>query len=434
MGHLGLVTEREYLNKVKNKSFILATFLTPIIITLFIFLISYLTSINNDTIKVISVVDKTGYFTNSLDSSDDLKFGFINDFDLEEAKLVSKTKADYGLLYIPYYSDLDLIADSTMFISEDAPSITIISRIEGKLEKVLTNKNFENAGLDIDKINKSKIYINLYQESFEGEETTKMDGIVKMAFAFFLGMLLYIFIFAYGGMIMMSVIEEKTSRIVEVMISSVKPFQLMMGKILGTSLASLTQFLAWSILLVILSYVFTAIFGIESSVQNNEMLLSSSGNVSMNQEALDMVSAFLNLPLLNILVAFLLYFIGGYLLYASLFAAIGAAVDNQTDAQQFMMPITIILILALYVGMFTVPEDPNGTVALIFSYIPFTSPVVMMMRIPNGVPVYEQIISIIILYFTFVLCIWLAAKIYRVGILMYGKKPSIKELIKWLRY
>ncbi len=434
MGHLGLVTEREYLNKVKNKSFILATFLTPIIITLFIFLIAYLTSVNNDTIKVISVVDKTGYFTNSLDSSDDLKFEFINDFDLEEAKLVSKTKADYGLLYIPYYSDLDLIADSTMFISEDAPSITIISRIEGKLEKVLTNKNFENAGLDIDKINKSKIYINLYQESFEGEETTKMDGIVKMMFAFFLGMLLYFFIFAYGGMIMMSVIEEKTSRIVEVMISSVKPFQLMMGKILGTSLASLTQFLAWSILLVMLSYVFTAIFGIESSVQNNELLLSSSGNVSMNQEALDMVSAFLNLPLLNILVAFLLYFIGGYLLYASLFAAIGAAVDNQTDAQQFMMPITIILILALYVGMFTVPEDPNGTVALIFSYIPFTSPVVMMMRIPNGVPVYEQIISIIILYFTFVLCIWFAAKIYRVGILMYGKKPSIKELIKWLRY
>ena len=434
MGHLGLVTEREYLNKVKSKSFILATFLTPIIITLFIFLIAYLTSVNNDTIKVISVVDKTGYFTNSLDSSDDLKFEFINDFDLEEAKLVSKTKADYGLLYIPYYSDLDLIADSTMFISEDAPSITIISRIEGKLEKVLTNKNFENAGLDIDKINKSKIYINLYQESFEGEETTKMDGIVKMMFAFFLGMLLYFFIFAYGGMIMMSVIEEKTSRIVEVMISSVKPFQLMMGKILGTSLASLTQFLAWSILLVMLSYVFTAIFGIESSVQNNELLLSSSGNVSMNQEALDMVSAFLNLPLLNILVAFLLYFIGGYLLYASLFAAIGAAVDNQTDAQQFMMPITIILILALYVGMFTVPEDPNGTVALIFSYIPFTSPVVMMMRIPNGVPFYEQIISIIILYFTFVLCIWFAAKIYRVGILMYGKKPSIKELIKWLRY
>ena len=434
MGHLRLITEREYLNKVTNKSFILATFLTPLIITGFIMFLGYLTSVNNDAVKVISVVDKTGYFTNSLISSDDLKFEFINDFDLEEAKLISKTKADYGLLYIPNYRDLNQIADSTMFISEDSPSLSIISKIEGRIEKVLTNKNFENAGLDIEKINKSKIYINLYQESFEGEETTKMDGLVKVMFGMILGLLLYIFIFAYGSMIMMSVIEEKTSRIVEIMISSVKPFQLMMGKILGTSLASLTQFLAWSILLVILSYVFTAIFGIESSVQNNEMLLSSSGNVSMNQEALDMVSAFLNLPLLNILVAFLLYFIGGYLLYASLFAAIGAAVDNQTDAQQFMMPITIILILALYVGMFTVPEDPNGTVALIFSYIPFTSPVVMMMRIPNGVPVYEQIISIIILYFTFVLCIWFAAKIYRVGILMYGKKPSIKELIKWLRY
>jgi len=434
MGHLRLITEREYLNKVTNKSFILATFLTPLIITGFIMLLVYLMSVNNDTVKVISVVDNTGYFTNSLVSSDDLKFEFINDFDLEEAKLISKTKADYGLLYIPNYRDLNQIADSTMFISEDAPSISIISRIEGRIEKVLTNKNFENVGIDIEKINKSKIYINLYQESFEGEETTKMDGIIKISFGMFLGTLLYIFIFAYGSMIMMSVIEEKTSRIVEIMISSVKPFQLMMGKILGTSLAGLTQFLVWTILIMMFVFIITAIFGIESTTQNNELLLNSSGNMTMNQEALDMISAFISLPLLNILIAFLLYFLGGYLLYASLFAAIGAAVDNQTDAQQFVMPLTIILILALYAGMLTVPEDPNGTVSILLSHIPFTSPVVMLMRIPYGVPVYEQIISIIILYLTFVLCIWLVAKIYRVGILMYGKKPSYKELIKWLKY
>ena len=434
MGHLRLITEREYLNKVTNKSFILATFLTPLIITGFIMLLVYLMSVNNDTVKVISVVDNTGYFTNSLVSSDDLKFEFINDFDLEEAKLISKTKADYGLLYIPNYRDLNQIADSTMFISEDAPSISIISRIEGRIEKVLTNKNFENVGLDIEKINKSKIYINLYQESFEGEETTKMDGLIKISFGMFLGMLLYIFIFAYGSMIMMSVIEEKTSRIVEIMISSVKPFQLMMGKILGTSLAGLTQFLVWGLLLMMFSYLMTSVFGIESTTQNNELLLNSSGNMTMNQEALDVISAFISLPILNILIAFLLYFLGGYLLYASLFAAIGAAVDNQTDAQQFVMPLTIVLILALYAGMLTVPEDPNGTVAILLSHIPFTSPVVMLMRIPYGVPVYEQIISIIILYLTFVLCIWLAAKIYRVGILMYGKKPSYKELIKWLKY
>ena len=434
MGKLGLIIEREYLNKVTNKSFILATFLTPIIIIGFIMLIIYLMSVNNDTVKDISVVDKTGYFTNSLNNSDDLNFHFINDFDLEEAKLISKTKSDYGLLFIPYYDDLNQIADSIMFISEDAPSIAIISRIEGKIERLLTNRNFEKVGLDIEKINKSKININLYQESFEGEETTKMDGIIKLIFGMVLGMLLYIFIFAYGSMIMMSVIEEKTSRIVEIMISSVKPFQLMMGKILGTSLAGLTQFLVWTILIVMFSYLMTAIFGIETSTQNSELLLSSSGNMSMNTEALNMISAFIDLPLTNIFVAFLIYFIGGYLLYASLFAAIGAAVDNQTDAQQFVMPITIILILALYVGIFTIPEDPNGTVAIIFSYIPFTSPVVMLMRIPNGVPIYEQIISIIILYLTFTLCIWVAAKIYRVGILMYGKKPSYKELIKWLKY
>ena len=434
MGHLGLIVEREYLNKVKNKSFILATFLTPLIIVGFSLLIGYLTSVNNDAVKNISVVDQTGYFTSSLTNSDDLNFHFINDFNLEEAKLISITKSDYGLLFIPYYDDLNQIADSIMFISEDAPSISIISRIEGKIERLLTNRNFEMVGLDLDKINKSKININLYQESFEGEETTKMDGIIKLIFGMILGMLLYIFIFAYGSMIMMSVIEEKTSRIVEIMISSVKPFQLMMGKILGTSLAGLTQFLVWTILIVMFSYLMTAIFGIETSTQNSELLLSSSGNMSMNPEVLDMISAFIDLPLTNIFVAFLLYFIGGYLLYASLFAAIGAAVDNQTDAQQFVMPITIILVLALYVGIFTVPEDPNGTVAIIFSYIPFTSPVVMLMRIPNGVPIYEQIISIIILYLTFTLCIWVAARIYRVGILMYGKKPSYKELIKWLKY
>ena len=434
MGHLGLIIEREYLNKVTNKSFILATFLTPLIIVGFSLLIGYLTSVNNDAVKNISVVDQTGYFTSSLTDSDDLNFHFINDFNLEEAKLISKTKFDYGLLFIPYYDDLNQIADSIMFISEDAPSISIISRIEGKIERLLTNRNFEMVGLDLDKINKSKININLYQESFEGEETTKMDGIIKLIFGMILGMLLYIFIFAYGSMIMMSVIEEKTSRIVEIMISSVKPFQLMMGKILGTSLAGLTQFLVWTILIVMFSYLMTAIFGIETSTQNSELLFSSSGNMSRNPEVLDMISAFIDLPLTNIFVAFLLYFIGGYLLYASLFAAIGAAVDNQTDAQQFVMPITIILVLALYVGIFTVPEDPNGTVAIIFSYIPFTSPVVMLMRIPNGVPIYEQIISIIILYLTFTLCIWIAAKIYRVGILMYGKKPSYKELIKWLKY
>jgi len=250
-------------------------------------------------------------------------------------------------------------------------------------------------------------------------------------------MLLYIFIFAYGSMIMMSVIEEKTNRIVEIVISSVKPFQLMTGKIIGTSLAGLTQFIVWGFLFFVFSTIVTSIFGITSmpsNAGNASIMLSASQDSGISSDSLEMIAAFINLPLTNILIAFLFYFLGGYFLYSSIFAAIGAAVDNQTDAQQFLMPITIVLIVALYAGILTVPEDPNGIVAQIFSFIPLTSPIVMMMRIPYGVPIFEQIISITILFLSVILIIWIAAKIYRIGILMYGKKPSYKELIKWLKY
>ena len=185
------------------------------------------------------------------------------------------------------------------------------------------------------------------------------------------------------------------------------------------------------------SYNLESIFGITSmpsNAGNASIMLSASQDSGISSDSLEMIAAFINLPLTNILIAFLFYFLGGYLLYSSIFAAIGAAVDNQTDAQQFLMPITIVLIVALYAGILTVPEDPNGIVAQIFSFIPLTSPIVMMMRIPHGVPIFEQIISITILFLSVILIIWIAAKIYRIGILMYGKKPSYKELIKWLKY
>ena len=242
------------------------------------------------------------------------------------------------------------------------------------------------------------------------------------------------FIFVYGSMIMMSVIEEKTNRIIEIVVSSVKPFYLMTGKIIGTSLAGLTQFIVWGVLFFIFTSIISSIFGISSTYEDSQIVLNASQDSTVSSAALGMISAFINLPLTNIMIAFVLYFLGGYLLYASIFAAIGAAVDNQTDAQQFLMPITIILIVALYVGMLTVPEDPNGIVAQIFSFVPLTSPIVMMMRIPHGVPLIEQIISVLILFLSVILIIWIAAKIYRIGILMYGKKPSYKELIKWLKY
>jgi len=437
MGHFSLITTREYLNKITNKTFILSTFLTPLFIVGLIFFLGYLSSLNNETVKNISVVDETGFVYENLNSSEFLKYNLLENFSFDEAKIISETKSDYGLIHIPNFDSPKAIADSISFISEDSPSFTLINNIETQLERILTSKNFKMEGLDINQINNSKVYVSLFQETFEGEKTTKTDGFLKLFFGMFLGMLLYIFIFAYGSMIMMSVIEEKTNRIVEIVISSVKPFQLMTGKIIGTSLAGLTQFIVWGFLFFVFSTIVSSIFGITSmpsNAGNASIMLSASQDSGISSDSLEMIAAFINLPLTNILIAFLFYFLGGYLLYSSIFAAIGAAVDNQTDAQQFLMPITIVLIVALYAGILTVPEDPNGIVAQIFSFIPLTSPIVMMMRIPHGVPIFEQIISITILFLSVILIIWIAAKIYRIGILMYGKKPSYKELIKWLKY
>ena len=433
MEHFSLIATREYLNKIGNKSFILMTLLLPILLSGITFLLSFLSSVNNDTSKNISVVDNTGYIYQKLDSSTDIIYDLIDDVTIDEAKEISRNKSDYGLLYINNFDSPEEIAESIMFISETSPSFTVLNKLESQLESILTDENFRILGIDINQINSSKIIVNLFQESFDGEETTRLDGIVKLGFGFALGMLLYFFIFAYGSMIMMSVMEEKTSRIVEIIISSVKPFNLMTGKIIGVSLAGLTQVLIWGVMFSVFSYFFSTYFGISASSSSGEIILSTEEADAISSSALEMISAFMNLPLTNIFFAFIIYFIGGYFLYASIFAAIGAAIDNQADAQQFMLPITLIIIIGLYVGVLTVPEDPNGIVAQIFSYIPFTSPIVMLMRIPHGVPLYEQILSLTILFSSVLLIVWISAKIYRIGILMYGKKITYGEMIKWLR-
>ena len=435
MNHTRLIIEREYLTQVKNKKFIIITLLIPFLVVGLGLFISFLTNINNDSVKNITVVDNSGIFENSLLSTDTVKFSFLDDLDEDEAKMISQDKNDDALIFIPYVMDIKNIdyvelSKSIKLISEDSPSLTLISSIESKLEKILTDLNYTSSGLDLDTIKESKIYINLVQVSLEGEESTKIDGILKMAFGFFLGMLLYMFVFVYGGMILRSVLEEKTSRIVEIIISSVKPTQLMMGKIIGTCLVAFTQIFIWIALSLVISTLVSSIFGVSSS-EFNSLDVS---DTQVNSGIQTFFSALFNLPLLNILIAFVFFFISGLFLYGSLFAAIGAAVDSETDANQFMFPLSMPLIIGLYVGIFTVSEDPSGTIPTIFSHIPFTSPIVMMMRIPYGVPIYEQIISLSILVATFFAIVWFAAKIYRVGILMYGQKPSYKDLYKWLKY
>lgn len=437
MNHLPLIIKREYLNKVRNRSFIVMTFLSPMIMIALIAVVAYLSQVNNDKKRTISIFDETGIVSEVFENSENTTYTLLTDIGLETAKELVKAKNDFGLLYIKKSSDTLNIVETVNFYSDESPSVSMISNLERKVEKRLSDIKLQHDGVDIEQIRASKTNVNIAQETFGGEKTSKIDSYLKLAFGGAAGYLLFMFIIIYGNMIMRSVIEEKTSRIIEVIISSVKPIQLMMGKIIGTSLAGVTQFIIWIILGSVLLFIVSAIFGIDlMQIQSpqQEMINQAMASSEAQNIAQDLINGFLNLPILNLCIAFLFFFIGGYLLYSSLYAAIGAAVDNETDTQQFMMPILMPLVLAVYVGVFTVIEDPHGTVSTIFSFIPFTSPVVMLMRIPFGVPIWQQLLSFAILVATFIISVWFAAKIYRVGILMYGKKPTYKELFKWLKY
>lgn len=433
MNHLPLIIKREYVTKVKNKSFIVMTFLSPMIAIGLIALVAYLSQLNNDKQRVIGVLDESGLLRDAFVSEGKTTYNLFENMSLEDAKELVKQTESYGLLYVENTTNLNSISNQVKFYSKESPSITLISDLESKIEKKIENLKLLEKGVDIEMINATKTNIAIAQESFQGEKTSKIDSVVKLAFGGAAGYLLFMFIIIYGNMIMRSVIEEKTSRIIEVIISSVKPMQLMLGKIIGTSLAGITQFVIWIFIGGILMTIMSVVFGIETS-SNQDMMQKALENPEVNMKLQDFMNAFYHLPIGNLIVAFVLFFIGGYLLYSSLYAAIGAAVDNETDTQQFMLPILMPLILAVYIGFFTVIEDPHGSVSTVFSFIPFTSPVVMLMRIPFGVPIWQQIVSLLLLIGTFIFTVWFAAKIYRVGILMYGKKPSYKELMKWIKY
>lgn len=434
MNHLPLIIKREYLAKVKNKSFILMTFLSPLIVVALLSLVAYLTSVNNEKVRTITVLDESGFLNETLVSTDQMIYEYLSDISLEEAKKVSIENNSYGLLQLPAFA-LDEVSSQIRFYSEESPSLSLISNLESKIENRIGELKLKKLGVDLSKIKAAKTNIDMNQENFEGVKTSKTGSFLKLMFGGAAGYLLFMFIIIYGNLIMRSVIEEKTSRIIEVIISSVKPIQLMLGKIFGTSLAGITQFAIWIILIGVLSVAASFFFGVDlSATPQQEMMAGAISDTSTNSELQALISEFHSLPLLNLVIAFILFFTGGYLLYSSLYAAIGAAVDNETDTQQFLMPVVMLLVVGFYVGFFTALEDPHGTISTVFSYIPFTSPIVMLIRIPFGVPIWEQAVSFSILIITFMLTVWTAAKIYRVGILMYGKKPTYKELIKWLNY
>ncbi|WP_037315392.1 ABC transporter permease [Salegentibacter sp. Hel_I_6] len=430
MRNLRLIIQREYLARVRNKTFIIMTFLSPLILVGMFALIAYLSMLNSSEQRIIGLYDETEMFSSEFKDVEQVQYLDLSGKSFEEAKKMVNEQDYYGLIYIPENLSRDL--KGVQFFGKESPGLGTVQAIEKTIADRLTREELIERGIDVNELNEAKTEVKIEIQNFSGERTSKMSNYIKMFFGGAAGYLLMMFIIIYGNMVMRSVIEEKTNRIIEIIVSSVKPITLMMGKVLGTSLAGITQFTIWVLLAGILAMVSFYVVGIDIfTVQKSQLeTMEQIAQPEIAQLLMDV----LNLPILSLVIFFLIYFIGGYFLYSAIYAAIGAAVDSETDTQQFMFPVILPLMLGIYVGFFSVIENPHGSVSTIFSMIPLTSPIVMLMRIPFGVPWWELAISITILIVTNFGVIWIAAKIYRVGILMYGKKASYKELFKWLKY
>jgi len=439
MSKLKLIIHREFIAKVRNKSFLIMTFLSPILIVVMGALVVFLMKKNDEKVKEIVYVDASGLFTKEIfKDSKTVKYQDYTALGLTETKKKVENGDFDGVLYIPKKDSLELLAKSIAFYSIDSPGMSLMNGLEARVETHLRNLKLIHFEIDLMQIKASEIVSDIKMFNFSGEESSKLINGLKIAVGAIAGYLLMMFVMIYGTSVMRSVIEEKTSRIVEIIVSSVKPFQLMLGKIIGNASAGLLQFFIWGILLFVISIIVSAVFGIDmlemqaSKIPEDQL---NAAKEAVNPDKLQLILQEISrLPILKLFVLFIFYFLGGFFLYSSLFAAVGAAVDNETDTQQFMLPIIAPLILGLYVGFATVMNDPHGPIATICSIIPFTSPIVMLMRIPYGVSWYELVISMALLIITFVFMVWLSAKIYRVGILMYGKKPTYKDLYKWIKY
>ncbi|MBE0649172.1 MAG: ABC transporter permease [Bacteroidales bacterium] len=450
-----LIIRREYLTRVKKRSFIVMTILGPLLMAAIVIVPIYLATTTNET-KQVAVIDETGLFFEKFKNSDNIQFHYLNT-DIHSAKEAFGKSKDYALLYIPA-ADVALPTNAILYAGTQV-NINVKSYIRNVMSKRIEDLKLEAQLADLTKGNSSPIQLDDLLRSIktsvdistikigvDGQEEKSYTE-VSMVLAIFGAILIYFFIFMFGSQVMRGVIEEKTSRIVEVIVSSVKPFQLMMGKIIGVAMVGLTQFALWVVLtFIIITGVTTAFIGNTLPQGNATQLIGQSTggfdpgkviNMPSDQqpagETNEVFAALNSIDFPVMIGSFLFFFLFGYLMYAALFAAIGGAVDSEADTQQFILPLTAPLILAIIVAQFIV-QDPGGPMAFWLSIIPFTSPVVMMIRIPFGVPILEVILSMTLLLLGFLATTWMASKIYRTGILMYGKKVSYKELWKWLRH
>ena len=436
MNKIGLIIRREYFTRVKKRSFIIMTFLGPLLIAA-IYIIPILLAMHGDNEKrTIAVVDQSHWFERQFVNTENQTFIRLDGIDIDSTKkLVQQGFFDIAL-FIPE-TQLNIPSSAVVYSMKQVP-MSVESHIKEVMKNEIQVQKLLAAGVDPDILESIKTNINLSvirmdEEGGEKETFTEVQFILGMVLA----VMIYMFIMLFGGQVMQGVTEEKSSRIVEVIVSSVKPFQLMMGKIIGVSLVALTQFVMWIILTGVIYVGFSAAVGIshpEAISQGTVMAQEiSSTNIMDNEAVQNVLNIVHSIDFGTIIFSFIVFFLLGYLLYATMFAAIGSLVDNNTDSQQFTLPVTVPLIIAILSAIYIV-NDPDSSLAVWMSMIPFTSPVVMMVRIPFGIPIWQVVVSAVILAGTFVGMTWVAAKIYRTGILMYGKKPTYKEIFKWLKY
>jgi len=439
MSKIALIIKREYTTRVMKPSFIILTFLTPVLIAGMIMVPLLLAQIKDDSVKKILVIDQTKLYAPVLVDNENYDFENL-DQSLEEFRNDENKEAYAALLYIQ--DDLSVNPDAATLFSEEQVGIELKSYVSGLLKTYVEDRKLAELNIpDFKKLVeqvKVDIDVKTVRWGKDGEEkmgSAELAVIIGMISAF----MIYIFIVVYGAQVMSGVVQEKTSRIVEVIISSVKPFQLMMGKIVGIAMVGLTQFALWVVLSVILITALSSAFGTTLDVSSYQQMQTMSMTTTplpfddSDGVVTELLVALNNFDFVQTGILFVLYFLGGYLLYASLFAAIGSAVDNETDTQQFSLPLTLPIIFAIYAAIYSV-ENPDGPLAFWCSMIPFTSPIVMMVRLPFGVPFWQIVLSLGILVISFIGSTWMAGKIYRTGILMYGKKISWKEMMKWVFY
>ena len=434
MNKIGLVIQREFTTRIKKRSFLILTILMPFIFAALVFVPIWLSGFNDDEQKQVAVSDHTGHYIGLFKT--DATYRFVPITDPDNNAYYSDTTHYEAVIDIK--ADLSAHPDAiTILSTKEVPSglLTYVSTVIN--EQVRRDKLSATGIKGIEKIIndvQSEVNIRTVKRTADGKSTSSNTEIA-MAAGFLFTFLIYMFVMSYGGMVMQSVMEEKTNRIVELMVSSVKPFQLMMGKIIGIALVGFLQMLIWGIMLAVILMVAGSIFGVSSMdmAQTQQLTAMSAQQLSNVSESQEIVTALLNLPFLEMGVCLVLYFVGGYLLYASFFAAVGASVNEQEDSSQFVMPVVLIMVFGIYAAMGSA-ENTNGPLAFWSSMFPLTSPIVMMVRIPFGVPLWQEALSIALLYATAIFFVWCSARIYRVGILMYGKKPSIKEMVKWMRF